>query len=331
MMFLTAIAAEGNRFFLDWEIALMEWLQANLSPLAIKILSQLSMFGEEMMLIVVMGFFYWCWDKEIGKFIGVNFLIVSVWNPMIKNIALRLRPYFCSDKIDLLRLIDSSADKYDVAAQGYSFPSGHSAGAATIYGSTAIRLRKKWVTALAFILPLLVGISRVVVGAHFPTDVLVGWALGALVIFFIPWLRKKINNRWLFYGIIVLSALPGFFYCTSTDYYSSFGMLVGFLLAEPFEEKFVRFENTRNPIRIVLRIAGGGAVYFGLNTVLKAVFGVFSLQDGSFAEHLARCGRYAIVIFVVIAIYPMLFRLGDRIFKKKTEETAPEEAPEETN
>ena len=225
MEFVLQAVEDGYQFFFGWEIVLIEWLQANLGPIAIKILSQLSMFGEDIMLIVVMGFFYWCWDKEIGKFIGVNFLIVSVWNPMIKNIALRLRPYFCSDKIDLLRLIDTSADKYDVAAQGYSFPSGHSAGAAAVYGSTAIQMRKKWITALAFILPLLVGISRVVVGAHFPTDVLVGWALGALVIFFIPWLRKKINNRWLFYGIIVLSALPGFFYCTSTDYSSSFGML----------------------------------------------------------------------------------------------------------
>ena len=322
MSFLTAVAAQGNRFFLDWEIALMEWLQANLSPGLIKGLSQLSMFGEELMLIVVMGFFYWCYDKEIGKFIGVNFLVVSVWNPLIKNIALRLRPYFCSDKIDLLRLIDTSADKYDILAQGYSFPSGHSAGAAAVYGSAARCLRKKWVTILAFVLPLLVGISRVVVGAHFPTDVLVGWALGALVIFLIPWLRKKINNRWAFYGVILLTAIPGFFYCTSTDYFSSFGMLVGFLLAEPFEEKFVRFENTSSLLRCILRTIGGGLIYFGLNTVLRAVFGVFGLQDGSLAEHLARCGRYAIVIFVVIAVYPMLFKLTAKIGKKKTEETA---------
>ena len=322
MPFLTAVAAEGNRFFLDWEIALMEWLQSHLSAGAIGAISQLSMFGEELMLIVVMGFFYWCYDKEIGKFIGVNFLVVSVWNPLIKNIALRLRPYFCSDKIDLLRLIDTSADKYDILAQGYSFPSGHSAGAAAVYGSAARCLRKKWVTVLAFVLPLLVGVSRVVVGAHFPTDVLVGWALGALVIFLIPWLRKKIKNRWAFYGVILLTAIPGFFYCTSTDYYSSFGMLVGFLLAEPFEEKFVRFENTRSPIRSLLRIVGGGAVYFGLNTLLKLPFPKELLGSDGVASHLIRCGRYAVVIFVVIAIYPMLFKLTAKIGKKKTEEDA---------
>ena len=317
MTFLTAAAAEGNRFFLGWEIALMEWLQANLGAGAIGVLSKLSMFGEELLMIVIMGFFYWCYDKEFGKFIGMNFLVANVWNPMIKNIAMRLRPYFCSERIDLLRLIDKNADKFDVAAQGYSFPSGHSSGAATMYGSVALCLRKKWATVLAFVLPLLVGVSRVVVGAHFPTDVLAGWALGAVVIFFIPWLNKKVNNRWVFAGVIVLTAIPGFFYCTSTDYYSAFGMLVGFLLAEPFEEKYVRFENTRNPIRAVLRIVGGGAVYFGLNTLLKLPFPKELLDAGNFAAHLIRSGRYAIVIFAVIAVYPILFRYTAKIGKKE--------------
>ena len=318
MFFLSSAAVEGNRFFLDWEIALMEWLQSHLSAGAIGVLSRFSMFGEELMLIVVMGFFYWVYDKKIGKAIGMIFLLDCVWNPMIKNVALRLRPYFCSDKIDLLRLIDTGADKYDVAAQGYSFPSGHSSGAAAVYGSAARFLRRKWVTALAFLLPLLVGISRVVVGAHFPTDVLAGWAMGVLAIFLVPWLRKKIKNRWAFYAVIVFTALPGFFYCTSNDYFSAFGMLIGFMLAEPFEEKYVNFENTRNPIRAVLRIAGGGAVYFALNTILKLPFPSALLEAGNFAAHLIRTGRYAVVIFVVIAVYPMLFKLTAKIGKKKS-------------
>lgn len=313
---LTAIAAEGNRFSLGWELPLMEWLQANLSEGAINVISNLSMFGEELLLVVIMGFFYWCWDKELGKRIGLTFLVVSVWNPMIKNLVLRLRPYFCSDRVDLLRLIDTSADKYDVAAQGYSFPSGHSAGAVSIYGSAARGLRKKWAVALAFLLPLLVGFSRVVVGAHFPTDVLAGWALGALAVFLIPWLQKTIKNRWILYGLLVLIALPGFLYCTSTDYYSSFGMLLGFVFAEPFEDKFVRFENTRNPIRIILRILGGGAVYFGLNTVIKMLLPAALKASEGLAANLARCGRYAVVIFVVLAIYPMLFKLTAKIGRK---------------
>jgi hypothetical protein len=93
-------------------------------------------------------------------------------------------------------------------------------------------------------------------------------------------------------------------------------MLLGFVLAEPFEERYVRFENTRNPIRAILRIAGGGALYFGLNTLLKLPFPKELLDAGDLAAHLIRTGRYAIIIFVVIAVYPMLFKLTAKIGKR---------------
>ncbi len=310
----------GNNFFYGWELQLMEWLQAHIStegPL-FWLLSNLSAFGEQLLMVVIMGFLYWGLNKEFGKYVGVSVLMANVWNPMIKNVFLRLRPYFASDGIKLLRKIDTEADVMDVAAQGYSFPSGHSAGAVTVYGSLAAHEKKRkllWI--LAVLLPLLVGFSRVFVGAHYPTDVFCGWALGLLVILLVPWLRKKIRNRWLFYAVLLLSTLPGFFYCTSTDYYSSFGMLLGFILAEPFEEKYVRFENTSNLLRCLLRTLGGGLVYFGLNILLKLPFPKEVLDAGDLTAHLIRSARYALVIFGAVGVYPLLFRFTGRLWEKK--------------
>ena len=75
-----------------------------------------------------------------------------------------------------------------VRALGYAFPSGHSTTAAatwlamavvlgSLVTSRGLRLRAG---ALAGVVVLLVGISRVYLGVHAPTDVLGGWALGAL-------------------------------------------------------------------------------------------------------------------------------------------------------
>lgn len=319
--------AIGNIFFFDWEMRLMEWLQANIGSkgLGFWLLSNLSAFGEQLLLVVIMGFLYWGVNKKFGKYVGMNVLMANVWCPMIKNAVLRLRPYFAPGyDIRLLRLIDESADAMDVAAQGYSFPSGHSANAVTLYGSLAAHEKKRkllWV--LAVVLPLLVGLSRVFVCAHYPTDVLCGWLLGAIIVTLIPRLQRTIKNRWLFYGILLVTSLPGFFFCISNDYFSSFGMLLGFIVAEPFEEKYVKFENTSNLFRCVLRTLGGGLLYFGLNTVLKLPFPKELLEAGSFVSHLIRTMRYAVVIFAIIGIYPMLFKLTDWFWRSNDRRTVP--------
>jgi undecaprenyl-diphosphatase len=70
----------------------------------------------------------------------------------------------------------------------YSFPSGHSMAAAAILGMVAVvvsRLVPRRRGALAMIAPvvaLLIGLSRIYLGAHWPSDVLAGWSAGSLVL-----------------------------------------------------------------------------------------------------------------------------------------------------
>ena len=76
----------------------------------------------------------------------------------------------------------------DVAPPTSSFPSGHTGAAVALYGCLAVicyrNLVQRWLAvglAAAFwSIPIIVGLSRVYRGMHFPTDVLGGALLGAL-------------------------------------------------------------------------------------------------------------------------------------------------------
>lgn len=81
----------------------------------------------------------------------------------------------------------------DIVAHGSlvetaSFPSGHSLMAAVVYLTLGVmvarglpnRRLKTYVLTLAAILAMLVGVSRVYLGVHWPTDVLAGWIIGAV-------------------------------------------------------------------------------------------------------------------------------------------------------
>jgi undecaprenyl-diphosphatase len=72
---------------------------------------------------------------------------------------------------------------------GYAFPSGHSATAVAVYGALALiavrRLGPRVRTAaiaVAVLLAVIVGVTRVYLGVHYPTDVLGGWLLGGAVL-----------------------------------------------------------------------------------------------------------------------------------------------------
>lgn len=297
----------GTTFYFEWEVKLMESIQSFMGPVLAKIMEVITFFGSDLFIVFCLGLVYWVYDKKQGMRFGVTLMLTDIIFPVIKNIALRRRPYMDHENIQPLVLIDNSADAMDIAAQGYSFPSGHSASAAGMATTLALTFRKTWLRVLAVVLPLLVGISRFSLGVHYPTDVLAGWVLGYGMAFFMPWAVRKVKNERKFYLILAAVASLGIFICRSNDYYTAFGSLLGILLGSRFEEKHVNFPQTDKFLPAVLRIAGGIAVYFALNTLLKLPFSSELLASASYAQFAVRTVRYGIILFVETAIYPMCF------------------------
>ncbi|HWC96913.1 MAG TPA: phosphatase PAP2 family protein [Candidatus Sulfopaludibacter sp.] len=96
---------------------------------------------------------------------------------------------------------------FGAQAQGYSFPSGHSVEACCFYGvlvailSVRSRpLRKVALWTGATLLTLAIGISRIYLGVHYPTDVAGGYALAVVWVAllrtaYLVWLRRRSPTR----------------------------------------------------------------------------------------------------------------------------------------
>lgn len=84
----------------------------------------------------------------------------------------------------------------------HSFPSGHAMISAVVYltlgaiMTTVVgRRRLKWyILSVAFLLTLIVGVSRVYLGVHYPTDVLAGWIAG-IAWALLCWVMAKLLQR----------------------------------------------------------------------------------------------------------------------------------------
>lgn len=90
-----------------------------------------------------------------------------------------LKILFHRTRPDLFRVVQET---------GYSFPSGHALATMCFYGMVAyliMRTIDSWrgrltVMTLAIILSMLIGISRIYLGVHYPTDVIAGYAAGSM-------------------------------------------------------------------------------------------------------------------------------------------------------
>lgn len=306
-------------WLLNFEVELIKWLQLNMTPFFEFLAKAFTFMGDQVMIVAVVGFLYWCYDKKLGTYVATNLMATLVYNPMIKSVVRRPRPYVKHrGDINCLEPVDKKADIYDAAAQGYSFPSAHTSNATAVYGSLAVKTfkKKKWLSVALWVLICLIALSRTALGMHYLSDLLAGLLLGVITVLAVSLLQKYIKNRLVLYCILTASAIPGFFFCDDKDFYTCFGIMVGFFAADLFERRFVRFKNTKNVLRVIIRLVVGVAIFSAVITVLKLPFGKEITENPGALSYAIRMLRYGIGTFTVMGLYPMLFKKCDKIFNK---------------
>lgn len=290
-----------------WEVDFITAVQDWAGPVLTHIMKGVSILGEETVLVLFVGLLYWCINKSLGRKLALGMIFSLLGGEMIKGAVMRRRPYFDHPEISCLRAPSGKGDVMDIAVQGYSFPSMHASNSIAMFGTLAWGVRRRWLKFILLIMPLLIGFSRPFLGVHYPTDVLVGWVLGAVVLFLALKITSMTENYFGIFIAVAILAFPGWFFCHSDGFGVIYGMSAGMLLGFAFEARFVNFSNTGNILRCILRLICGMAVFFGLGAALKGIMPY---------DRIWRCIRYFLTSFISMGVYPMLFSLTDRLWKR---------------
>jgi len=150
----------------------------------------MTLYGREIVWIVViiMFFVFGGWlGKKIAVTIGLSILVLTFLVPVIKNLVERPRP------------LVPQADFLLAADKEYAFPSGHAtivaAGVAVVLALYRGSARRTIISIILSFEVVLVCVSRVYVGAHYPLDVLGGILLGIGVSFIFVGSIKSIESQ----------------------------------------------------------------------------------------------------------------------------------------
>lgn len=177
-----------------------EWL---LAPMKL-----FSFLGSEEFFLFFLPVVYWCLDTSLGLRVGFILLFSGGLNDILKLSFQGPRPYWFS-----------LAVKAMTTETSFGVPSGHAQIAVGVWGMVASHIRRSWAWITAILVILLIGISRMYLGVHFPHDVILGWLIGSLTLwlfirFWDPiasWL-KKIPPRKLIllaFGVSIVIILIG--------------------------------------------------------------------------------------------------------------------------
>ncbi|MBQ1566961.1 MAG: phosphatase PAP2 family protein [Erysipelotrichaceae bacterium] len=308
----------GTVFQFEWEVKLIVAVQNLIRsfPFLKSFFSFFTTLGEAATLVVLIGFIYWCLNKNLGIKIAVYLLSAMAFNCMLKNVFRRIRPYAANDSIECFKVPEAQYDMNDMAKQGFSFPSGHATSSSRFLTTLYLDGGNNRLLYFGSLIVSLICISRFALGVHYPTDVLTGVFLGIVPALIIDRLSQKLEKKHLYILLLLFSCL-GIFFCTSNDYYSIIGLMAGFLSGDLFDERYVRFENTRNVWRMIIRTLFGGILFLGITTVLKKPFPEEVLEAHTAFAYLYRIFRYSISSFIIIGLYPMLFKYNILKFEEK--------------
>lgn len=275
------------------------------SPFLDSVANLASAVGEQTFVIAVMLYILWNVDKNKGFSICSSLLFSVTAMGTLKAIVRAPRPFQVLESINGKRL---------ATATGYSFPSGHTTTAASFYSSLAMAFKKRRLSIFCAIMIVLVGLSRLYLGVHWPIDVFGGLVLG-ISISLLAYRKFSIlyedeNKRYRFSIVVgIVTLIVGAIMATLlnlkqvdqvafTDLMKALSLAGGGYLGFALEVKKVQYRIEGTLAKKILRFflgMGGVLLIMGL----KAFIPEAAYYIGSFF-------RYALLGFWATGLYPLI-------------------------
>ena len=283
----------------EFELEFLKWLEGLRTGFLNALFEGITMLGEETLIILLVVALWFAVDKKLAQqvfFVTATSLSV---NGIVKNFAQVPRPF--TKGISCVR-VDT--------ATGYSFPSGHTQGFATWSSFFAIKFKKLWLSILVGVLITLVAISRLYLGAHYPSDVIVAVALGVGISALGNYLFTKVKDVKKIYLVTFLILTPFIVYfliaadSLFSDLFKTFGMVGGMVAVSFLDEKTEPLSYDVPWWKKLIRIVLGVALAVALKEVIKLI-NVFDIIQISL---LIDAVRYFIVVLTVGYLCPILFK-----------------------
>jgi len=274
------------------QINFILWLQSFRSPLLDAFFTAVNLTAEDNFITALAVILFWCVDPLVGLRFLLPLLFSGYLNAFLKDLFHTPRP--TAEQVLFMAVPPDGS---------YAFPSGHTQNAAVLWSYLAGYYRKKALVVAAAMMILLVGLSRMYRGAHWPVDVVGGMAIGVGLVWlaltaYRTWDRRSLSlPLWeqLALGTAVPLTLFAVYPRTSMQTGAPLGMVTGFTL----ERRYVGFP-VRVPLRKqALKVLIGLAVLFGLQMGLSSLFP---------AGHVFRFTRYALIGLWGTLGAPFVFR-----------------------
>jgi membrane-associated phospholipid phosphatase len=253
------------------QIEIIKFIQSMISPFWDVVFQLVTITGEEPFYILVAAIIFWCVNKKFGYKLGFALLTSTIINTALKD-AMNVQRPIGTPGIRSLRV---------ETAGGQSFPSGHTQGATTLWISSIIQVRKKWMYITGSLAILLVGCSRLYLGVHWPIDIIGGIVIGIAWVFISNYIfdyAEATQKTWILM-IIVVPMLIGMIFFREKTYYTISGTVCAFFVGYMLESKYVKYDVRATKLKQLLKLVFGLSILVILKGALKQILPISIVAD----------------------------------------------------